>query len=49
MLADALLAEPNACVQVLVYCTVCVHVGVRVCVNVYVFKTECVCGRLNAE
>lgn len=55
MLADVLTPEPNvrSCVQVQIYCTVCVRAnvgeGVCVCANVYAFKAERVCGRLNAE
>lgn len=54
MLADVLTPEPNvrSCVQVQIYCTVCVraNVGEDVCVrNVHAFKAERVCGRLNAE
>lgn len=59
MLADVLTPEPNvrSCVQVQIYCTVCVRANVGegvcecvcVCANVHVFKAERVCGRLNAE
>lgn len=54
MLADVLTPEPNvrSCVQVQIYCTVCVraNVGEGVCArNVHAFKAERVCGRLNAE